>query len=284
MDRTEHVVNELAQEIDRLFKRKVEQEYLMNIHQAMEEQNSTLKTLASEIGGEIVKSITGMGIDTVDIGDNVKEGIANGFANLGENLSQLNEIHKTYQDSARVILDESKSVGVAVTYLNKAVQGYSGNVDDTSKKFEIASNKLESLTDKQSQQISSFETTSSNIIKAAEISQGSIDKLIETKDSFQTAFTKTSEDLGEMVTSFTSLVNEYNSKTQNSLSGTFKTFDNELSKAVTSLGKGVGEMSEGVDNIAYYLGQLKSQVDTAIKEMEVKEKENKDDSPPPFES
>ena len=71
-----------------------------------------------------------------------------------------------------------------------------------------------------------------------------------------------------MVSSFTALVNEYNSKTQNSLSGTFKTFDNELSKAVTSLSKGVGEMSEGVDNIAYYLGQLKSQVDNTIKEME----------------
>ena len=73
MDRTEYFVNELAQEVDRIFKRKVESEYLMNIHQAMEEQNATFKTLASEIGGEIVKGITGMGIDTVEIGDNVKK-------------------------------------------------------------------------------------------------------------------------------------------------------------------------------------------------------------------
>ena len=272
IDETEHVVNELAQEIDRLFKRKVEQEYLINIHQAVEDQSTTLKTLASELGGEIVKGITGIGIDTVDIGDNVKKDIANEFANLGDNLNKLNDIQRTYQDSARLILDESKSVGVAVAYLNKAVQGYSGNVEDTSKKFEIASSKLEILTEKQSQQISGFEITSTNIIKAAEISHGSIDKLIETKDSFQNYFSETSQGLEKMVSSFTTSVNEYNSKTQSSLSGTFKIFDNELSKAVANLGKGVGEMSEGVDNIAYYLGQLKSQVDNTIKEMEKKEK------------
>jgi len=282
MDRCEHIVNELSQEIDRLFKRKVEQEYLLNISNALEEQNSTLKTLAAEIGGEVIKGITGMGIDTVDIGDNVKEGISQGFTRLGENLGEINDLHKTYQDSAKIIIEESKNVGIAVTYLNKAVQGYSGNLNDTSAKFVSASEKLEALNVQQTKQIESFGSTTENIIKAAELSNGSIDKLVSTKEEFQTAFSKTSSDLEQMVSSFSTLVDEYNSKTQGALTNTFTAIDTEMSKAVTSLGKGIGEMSEGVDNMGHYLGQLKSFVDKALVEIENTKKSESGDVPPPL--
>jgi len=283
VDRTEHVVSELAQEIDRLFRRKVEQEYLINIANHLEQQNTTLKTLATEIGGEIVKSITGGGIDTVKIGDGVKEGIKEGFEKLGANLEQLNELHGTYQDSARLILDESKGVGIAVSYLNKAVQGYSGNVEDTSKRFENMGIKLEELSNKQSTQMEQISNTSENIVKASQISQESIDKLVSTKDDFQKSFSQTSDSLEKMVSSFSGLVEDYNTKTQGAMNETFKSFDDELSKAVSSLGKGIGEMAEGVDNMAYYLAQLKQFSDQALKELE-ESKEASPDIPPPIES
>ena len=98
IDKAEHIVSQLAQEMDRLFKRKVEQEYLKEINSSMEEHGKTLKTLATEIGSEVIKSITGAGIDTVEISSNVKSGIESGFTKLGENLK---EIQRSTQNLSR---------------------------------------------------------------------------------------------------------------------------------------------------------------------------------------
>ena len=266
IDKAEHVVSQLAQEMDRLFKRKVEQEYLKDIHSSMEEHSKTLKTLATEIGSEVTKSITGAGIDTVEISSNIKSGIESGFVKLSENLKEINEAHRTYQEGAETILRESKDIGIAMTYLNKAIQGHSLNLNDASEKFKDSSNALENLTEKQIQQTGSMGEIAANIMAASETSQNSIDKLIETKNSFQESFSKTSHDLNDMVGSFGTLVSEYNSKTQGALSRTFEIFDSELSKSIRKINAGVGGMSDGVENLAHFLGELKRQVTIADEE------------------
>ena len=153
-----------------------------------------------------------------------------------------------------------------MTYINKAIQGHSSNLNDASEKFKDSSNILENLTEKQIQQTTSMGEISTNIMAASEISQSSIDKLIETKNSFQDSFSKTSHDLNDMVGSFGTLVSEYNSKTQGALSRTFEIFDNELSKSITKINAGVGGMSDGVENLAHFLGELKRQVTIASDE------------------
>lgn len=263
MDRAEHFVNELAQEVDRLFKRKVEQEYLNDIHRSLEEQNASIKTLASQIGEQIVKSFAGGGINTVDVSNTIKDSIAAGFEQLNDNLKNINEAHTAYQERAQNILDGSKDVGLAITYLNKAVDGYTDSLISTTSKFESVGDKLQNINEQQLQQINSFGESTNNIIQAANTTNESINSLIKVKEDFQISFTQTSTRLNEMVSEFTNLVENYNGQNLESITNTFKAFDQELAKIVTNLSKGTSGISEGVDNMAYYLSELKKDIDQA---------------------
>ena len=314
IDNVEYSINRLSHEVDRLFKRKVEQDYLIDIERSLDEQNGTLKRLASEIGEQVVKSFSGMGVNKIDVQESVRDGISKGFQSLYENLTHLNEAHEAYLESARLIIDESKSVGLAVTYLNKAVRGYSEGVEITSKKFEDASSNFEQVTKQQIDQIESFEQiakkyvdqiegfekTSKNIIDAAEISQKNIDSLTDTQNTVLSSIEKTKFELYKMCKNFSELVDEYNSKTNEymintfkifdeklyklvneydskvneSISNTFKTFDEELSKAVVILGRGTNQISEQIDFAIHSLGKLREFIES-IEEKEVKPNELK---------
>ena len=98
-DRVEHVFDEFIREIDRIFKRKSEQQYLSDIHSKLDEQSHVMKTMANEMDDKVV----------------------------ADNLREINETQKHQQEDTQNILTLIETIADNVDKLSSSLSKRQNN-------------------------------------------------------------------------------------------------------------------------------------------------------------
>ena len=138
VDRAEHVFDEFIREIDRIFKRKSEQQYLSDIHSKLDEQSHVMKTMAAEMGGKVVDGFAKNGCFQARRRhqERYQTMVLNEFT---DNLREVNEIHKQQQENTQKILDSSAALADNMEKLNNSFSNWCTDLDRASEKFGQAS-------------------------------------------------------------------------------------------------------------------------------------------------
>ena len=140
IDSTEHLFDEFIREIDRIFKRKSEQQYLSDVNSKLDEQSHVMKTMAAEIGNRVVQGFEK--IDFLQLGEGIKQGINTGLNEFMQNLQEINELQNSHQESFQKILEESKVLSDNMEKWNSSLSGWCADLDRASEKFSQSANNI----------------------------------------------------------------------------------------------------------------------------------------------
>lgn len=272
--RLEHSVTTLSSAIDFALPRKTQQDFLGHIEEYSRKQYDATRKLAMEIGQEVVKSITGGGINTIEISDSVKEGMAAGFERLSQILQSLSSAHEDFIKSANDLNEKYRSIGLSVTNLNSA--------------SEICTNTFEASAKGLSSTASDISEANKNLISATLETAKTISEQKLAGESLASASVSTKESLTQLATissqivkeykdlfnDFSQKVNEFNSKSNSSLEDNLKLFDKELAVGINkwkdnikALKSMLDELQPTVEELNHSLTQFnESQRGTSINE------------------
>ena len=239
IDRAEHLFDELIREIDRVFKRKAEQQYLANINSKLDEQSHVMKTMAAEIGDKVVSGVAKL--DVLQLSEGIKQGIDVGLHDFVDNLHKFNDSQKSQQESFQKILEQSKLLSSNMEKWNNSLSSRCVELDRASEKF--------------SQAVDSIGETGENVLEAAQKCSDNVENALEVANNFR-----------QEIKGFFEGISDLNSKIQNALTNTHRELDAHLSKAIAKIGGGI----EGFKDAAEKVEKLLSQVDTKIDSLDEK--------------
>ena len=252
--RLERKVNGIAFQIDLAFRRKTQQGFLEKIEEYNRKQYDATRKLAMEIGQEIVKGITGGGINTVEISDSVKESVSTGFERLAEILHGLSDTQKEFVDSANEIHEKYREISLSVTNINKAAEACSSTLEAGSLGFSNSADKLtnankvliETATEA-TKMIIEQKGSNEAITKATSSANEALNQLVKVNTQFLGEYQK-------VFSEFANHVDQYNETNTQTLEKNLKMFDQEL-------GGGINRWRDNINSLKSLLDEMMPAVD-----------------------
>lgn len=251
MDIMESQCRLLSERLDTVFRRKTSQDYLSELAYASVQQLAAMKAMPLNFGKEIIKGLTGAGVETVEISDSVRAGVALGFEQLASGLRDFNAFQTEFTKTVRSIQDEQAVVATSFKQLNASAVECATTIRGASATLMEAATEVRTMVAK----LTEVTTVSRDTLEGQKASAEAIKESIQTAERSIFEFHKTQTEivgaLGQTVTQFkqtnegfTQQVANYHQSMNVSLKSNLETFEDHLGTGVKKLGGGVNNLGD----------------------------------------
>lgn len=233
-------VFDLIDTLDKIFKKKSEQDYLIEIQKISDRQLGQFKSLANDIGKEVANNLMGMGGSSID--QALKDGMNNGFKFVVEEINKFLEFQKSYQHTLGEILgnlnEENKVVEKNIQSLKEVNELLSTNTVSFTEASSNLSRVSSNLGETVSKSVDAIKSQGDMIDEVIDSIQKQKDNIQQVNLSASNIVQQTSDIVGklsEQNKEFVADTSKYLSTLNSSVEKTLDSFDDELSKGVKKL-------------------------------------------------
>ena len=267
-DQIEGLAVKLSDAVDALFQRRTEQDYLFEIAMRAEEQLAEMKGLALNVGREVIKGITGAGLESIQIDQSIKDGVAKGFSSLAETLLEFQTFQTTFLTSIREVHASQAKVAENFHQLNQVAEASYAGMKQISQSLVESAQGVEAASQHWKDAIGATKTTVETQQNISSLLNGAVEKTKNTVDSLIAAQPAITEKLGGAVKDFGALQNTftenvagYHDKINTSLEKNLVGFDKHLADAVGQLGNGVQSLNGVVIEMSTRLTEVQKSLE-----------------------
>lgn len=254
LSRLEKRITKLSSQLDFVFRRKTQQDFLLKIEEYSRKQYDATRKLALEIGQEVVRGITGGGISTVDISDSVRESIGSGFEKLGDVLGGLATAHDQFVSTTTIIDEKFRGIGLSVANLNRSAEICSQTLEIGARGFQESAGaltrvggELTSVASETTKVVSEQKQAGESLNQAWQGMDRTVEALIQSNKDFLNGYTQVFED-------FAKNVEYFNNANTSSLEKNLKAFDLEL-------GGGLNKWKGNIDGLKVLLEDMQPTIE-----------------------
>ncbi|WP_413292322.1 hypothetical protein ACLSU7_13035 [Bdellovibrio sp. HCB185ZH] len=241
----------LAERLDTVFRRRTSQDYLSELAYSSMQQLAAMKNLPLNFGKEVIKGLTGAGVETVEISDSVRAGVAMGFEQLVKGLNDFNTFQGEFVKNIQGIQREQSTIASNFAQLNQSAVECATTIRGASATLMEAATEVRSMVAK----LSEVTIVSRDTLEGQKESAQAIKESIQTAEKSIFEFHKTQttivSSLGETVSSFkvandsfSQQVADYHQSLNTSLKTNLETFEDHLGTGVKKLGGGVNSLGD----------------------------------------
>ncbi len=255
----------LSERLDTVFRRKTSQDYLSELAYASTQQLAAMKSLPLNFGKEIVKGLTGAGVETLEISETVRAGVALGFEQLAVGLKDFNAFQTEFTKNIRSIQSEQSVVAANFAQLNQSavecattIRAASTTLVDAATEVRSMVIKLSEATSASSETLEGQKAAAQAIKESIQTAEKSIFEFHKTQTSIVTALAETVSSFKSANEGFTQQAANYHQSLNVSLKSNLETFEDHL-------GTGVKKLGGGVSNLGEMLGELNGAISDANK-------------------
>lgn len=264
-DRITNRIHQISELLDKIFKRKTQQEYLFEIQGKTDEMVGQIKTaitdMTKKVGKSVVEALDGGGIKTAELEEMTRRNIKTRSDNLKENFDLMKEADEEYQKKAKELLKGFKNVGLGLTNANSAINNFSEKMDNSSDHFTDATQTWNQVTENSKEVFKEQKESSDIILTSIEKSSDVIQGLGNLSEGMKDHFTALSQDLKGSLELITEKLTEYSEKTNSGLTKNLETYDEHLGNGVRKLGQSVDGLSEFQTDLQDDLDSIKKTFD-----------------------
>lgn len=251
MDIMESQCRLLAERLDAVFRRKTEQDYLSELAYSSYQQLAAMKALPLSFGKEIVKGLTGAGVETVEISESVKAGVALGFEQLSASLKEFNLFQVEFAKSIQGIQREQSQIAANFTALNQSAVESATTIRGASAALMEAANEVRIVVEKLSEVMTisrenlDGQKESAEVIKTSiQTAERSIFEFHKTQTDIVSSLKTTVESFKVANETFSKQVGDYHTTLNTALQTNLETFEDHLGTGVQKLGGGVNNLGD----------------------------------------
>lgn len=260
MDLMESQCRLLAERLDTVFRRKTAQDYLSELAYASVQQLAAMKALPLNFGKAVIEGLTGAGVQSVEISESVKAGVALGFEQLASGLKEFNAFQTEFAKNIQNIQQEQVAVANSFAQLNQSATESASTIRGASATLMEAAGEVRSMVAKLSEVTTVSRDTLEGQKAAAEAVKDSIQTAEKSIFEFHKTQTAIVATLSETVATFKATNEGFNQQVANyhqALTGSLKS---NLETFEDHLGTGVKKLGGGVNN----LGDMLTELNTAL--------------------
>lgn len=246
----------LSEKLDSIFRLKTTQDYLSELAYSSYQQLAQMKELPLNFGKQVISGLTGAGVETVEISESVKAGVALGFEQLAQSLKEFNSFQAGFVANIQAIQNEQNSIAQNFIQLNQSTIESANTIRAASSALMESATEVKSMVSKLSETVVLSRENLEGQKASAEAIQASIQTAEKSIFEFHKTQTAIVGTLGETVNNFRSAnesfnkqVAEYHQSLNSSLRSNLEVFEEHLGNGVKKLGGGVSGLGDMIVNL-----------------------------------
>jgi hypothetical protein len=242
-DHLEQSISKIASDIDFLFVRKSQQEYLHSIVKEVRSNNEAIISMSDGIGQKVAQGFQSLGIDSVQVNESIKKGIQEGMQKLSDNLNDMLIKQERLHSSADLIIKVVESLSNSLGEANESIRGQQQNVVASSEGIAHLTRSMTQISQELMPRLDQQMAFTNDLVTATQ-SLSRISERLNTEKAdlilqFETLHKAIQAGIKDLSTSF----DIYQNKSSSAIEGNLQAFDKELANGVKRLGGVLMDMS-----------------------------------------
>lgn len=242
-DHLEQCINKISSDIDFLFIRKSQQEYLHTIAKEVKSNSEAIAHMSDGIGQKVAQGFQSLGIDSVQVNESIKQGIQDGMQKLSDNLNEILVKQEKLHASAEQMIGVVNTLKVTLEMANEGIKGQHQNVVASTEGVSKLTESMTSISQQLLPQLDQQLNLSKDLVIATQSLGGIADKLNAEKQELMNSFVRLNESVQLGIKDLSTSFDIYQNKSSSAIEGNLQAFDKELAKGVQRLSGVLVDMS-----------------------------------------
>ena len=242
-DHLEQCINKISSDIDFLFIRKSQQEYLHSIAKEVKSNSEAIVLMSDGIGQKVAQGFQSLGIDSVQVNESIKKGIQDGMQKLSENLNEILVKQEKLHASADQMIGVVNTLKVTLEMANEGIKGQHQSIVASTEGVSRLTESMASISQQLMPQLDQQLILSKDLVVATQSLGEIADKLNAEKQELVNSFVKLNESVQLGIKDLSTSFDIYQNKSSSAIEGNLQAFDKELAKGVQRLSGVLVDMS-----------------------------------------